>query len=97
MKATAPRKAAPDTGQFDLEIAISKARAAGILLRADADYLQIPVYLNRGETEQDIRAWIKGFSFEALDAALEEAKAARRKLMGRKLDFAAGPGRKAVD
>ena len=66
-------------GPSDLEIALSKARAARVLLRADADYLQIPIRLKPGESEEEIREWIQGFAFDALDAALEEADAARQK------------------
>jgi hypothetical protein len=70
------------TGAPDLEIALSKARAARILLRAGADYLQLPVPLKPGESEQEIRSWIESFAFDALDAALDEAEAARRKIQG---------------
>jgi hypothetical protein len=77
--AAAPRQSIESP---DLEIALSKARAARILLRADADYLQIPVSLKPGESEQEIRSWIESFAFDALDAALDEAEAARRKIQG---------------
>ncbi len=93
---SAPRKSVQTIGQFGLELAIDKARAAAILLRADADYLQIPVRLNNREDEKGVRGWIESFAFDALDAALEEAEAERRKILGRELDFAAGPGRKVV-
>jgi len=96
MKATAPRKAAPDTGQFDLEIALSKARAASILLAAIPEYLQIPAGDITDEQAEGVYGWIQNFAHDALDAALEEAEAARRKLIPRELDFAAGPGRKAA-
>ena len=69
-------------GPSDLEIALSKARAARILLAADVDYLQIPVSLNPRESEEEIHAWIHGFAFEALDAALKEADAARQRVHG---------------
>ena len=76
----APAKARPIDAS-DLEIALSKARAASALLKADGDYLDIPVALPR-DTEETIRAWIQDFAFEALDAALEEAEAARQKIPG---------------
>jgi hypothetical protein len=69
-------------GRHEITIALSKARAARILLRADADYLQIPVVLKPDESEQLVREWIESFAFDALDAALEEAEAARQKLFG---------------
>jgi hypothetical protein len=75
MKALAPRQA------IDLEIALSKARAARILLQADADYLQLPVCLKPGD-EAAVRGWIRGFAFDALDAALDEAEAARQQVHG---------------
>ena len=34
------------------------------------------------EDEANIREWIQGFAFDALDAALEEAESLRRKLFG---------------
>lgn len=81
MKATAsgqPKqramKALP-AGAMDLSIALCKARAARILLRMDDDYLQMPFSMTAYE-EQDVRGWIKIFAFDALGAALEQAKAA---------------------
>jgi hypothetical protein len=82
MKATASLQSVEAIGPRDLEIALSKARAARILLGANADYLQIPVSLNPGESEEEIRGWIQSFAFEALDAALQEAEAAREKILG---------------
>jgi hypothetical protein len=89
-KPTIPEALPP--GVPDLEIALSKARAASVLLKSDADYLDIPVRLER-DTEEVIRGWIRGFAFDALDAALEEAEAARRAVQG---PLIWGPKRKAV-
>jgi DNA-binding PucR family transcriptional regulator len=75
-----PRSLAPRQA-IDLEFALSKARAARILVQADADYLQIPVFLKPGE-EKDIRAWIQSFAEDALDEALEEAEEARQRIQG---------------
>lgn len=66
----------------DVVIALSKARAASILLRATDDYLQIPVYLRAGEDEKTIRDWIKSIAEDALDDALAEAEAAFCKTSG---------------
>lgn len=82
MKTKVPLQAVQQIGPGDLEIALSKARAVRILLRADADYLQLPISLAPGESEEEIRGWIQNFAFDALDAALEEAEAARHKLQG---------------
>lgn len=93
-KSIAPKPAAVKVlppGAPALEIALRKARAASILLKADADYLQIPVRLEPGE-EKGIRAWIQDFAFDALAAALEEAEAARREAQGPPMF---GPKRKA--
>jgi hypothetical protein len=95
MKTKAARLLKGPEPDFTLEIALSKARAASILLKADADYLQIPVSLKPEESEQDIREWIAGFAHDALDDALEEAEAARRKIQGPPVLGAAVP-RKAV-
>jgi hypothetical protein len=95
MKAPAPQRSLP-IGVPELEVALSKARAARILLEAGepgGDYLQIPVPLKPGETAEELRGWIRGFAFDALDAALEEAEAVRQKVQGPPMW---GPTRKAV-
>jgi hypothetical protein len=76
-----PKEQASADTMPDLEVALSKARAASVLLKADADYLDIPVSLER-DSEECIRAWIQDFGFDALDAALEEAEVARQKIPG---------------
>lgn len=78
MNAKAPRPSEP----CDLSIALSKARAARILLRCDDDFLQIPIILKPGEKEEDVREWIQIFAFNALDEALEEAEVECQKLLG---------------
>jgi len=62
-----------------LECAISKARAAVVLLRTES--LEMPQGLGAGE-EQEIGDWINGFAMDALDEALKDAEAAREKFLG---------------
>jgi len=84
-RSLAPRQAIHPVGFSPLEIALSKARSARILLEvcaAGGDYLQIPVVLKPGEKVEDIRGWIQSFAFDALDTALEEAEAARQQEHG---------------
>src|SRR5262245_22417838 len=70
-------------GNSDLQIALLKARATRLLLHAAGagdDYFQIPVSLGPDERADSIRDWIKSFAFDALDEALAEAEAARRRV-----------------
>ncbi|MDO8474594.1 MAG: hypothetical protein Q7W02_00120 [Candidatus Rokubacteria bacterium] len=63
----------------DLETALSKARAAAVLLRTDS--LDMPPGLTVDE-QQEIGDWINGFAMDALEEALKEAEAAREKYLG---------------
>lgn len=96
MKAKAPKPSVQPIVEPALEIALSRARAARILLEAaevGGDYLQIPVRLKPGETAEELRGWIRGFAFDVLDAALAEAEVARREVQGPPMW---GPKRKVV-
>jgi hypothetical protein len=94
MKAAALRPSTPPLDAVHLELALLRARAARLLLTADADSLELPI-LEPGEDEKNIRDWIQDFAFTALDAALADANAARRSLHGPgKWD--AAPKRKTV-
>jgi len=81
----------------DLEVALSQAWAARILLAANSDkgILEMPRSLPAGETEDNIRGWIEGFAFDKLDDALKGIEAARKKLCGPRL-FGKDPKRKAA-
>lgn len=68
----------PSAVQIEIDnamTALREARAAQILLAADAVYLQLPV-LRDGETEEEVREQIQHIAFQALGAALQEAGAA---------------------
>ena len=71
-----------DNFSSDLEIALSKARAASLLLKAIPDYLQIPDVDISDEEEKEAYGWIENIAQDALDAALKAMEDAREKFLG---------------
>jgi hypothetical protein len=84
-----PREAAAT----NLEVALAQAWAARILLGADADYLHMPISLPPDQQEDTVRGFCRSFAFAALDEALQDIEAARKKICGPRVF---GSKRKAV-
>jgi hypothetical protein len=79
--ATRAKRGRDPIDYHDVMIALSKARAASVLLDVCAhgsDYLHMPTTLLSAQAEADVRDWIRHFAQDALDAALDEAEAAFR-------------------